>query len=176
MKLETQESPQDQEHPLDCPLLKEMCFPGDLLHLVWWPDAETEEPSPCSLKHRKNIQVIPDLSLFLPFFHHISLHIRTFSNKPGSEQIGFCAPSLLRVKSFRFCSPTMHCSRWFMLSKRLLWSCRCFSLYSAPWRYKRPKSTEQKVNTQLSDCDLHCLKKLGISKNYFIKVIYTFSF
>lgn len=78
-----------------------------------------------------------------------------FSYKPGSEQTGFCAPSLLRVTSFRFCSPIMHCSRWFMLSKRLLWSWRYFSLYSAPWRYKRPESTEQWVNTQLSSCDLH---------------------
>ncbi len=80
---------------------------------------------------------------------------RVFSYKPGSEQTGFCAPSLLRVISFRLCSPTMHCSRWFMLSKRLLWSCRYFSLYSAPWRYKRPESIDQWVNTQLSNCDLH---------------------
>ena len=46
--------------------------------------------------------------------------------------------SAVSVTSLRFCSPTMHCSRWLLLSKRLPWSWRCFSWYSEPWRYKRP--------------------------------------
>lgn len=60
---------------------------------------------------------------------------------PGRAQTGFWGAltvSAVSVTSLRFCSPTMHCSRWLLLSKRLPWSWRCFSWYSEPWRYKRP--------------------------------------